>query len=368
MRKLWTVCVLVLFVAGTAQACGDDSDDGDSGGGGDEASGDTETLDVRFMQPIPESTAFYPYLIADELGYFEEEGLDVELLPSGETETTLQLAAGNIDIGAINPPEIMQGLETGEDWTVFYDFYQANVFSIVTPEGSGIDDVADLEGMVLGITSQGGGELPLVEAALQEEGLVADEDVQLQVVGDGGPQVALAIERGTIDAYAAAIQDMVALEVEGLTLNDITPDVFANLPANSLVMQTSEFETEDGRRMAEGFARAWAKATYVGVADPDFVYEIGLVRVPEETEDETFGRPFFETVLDLTELEGDLFGELGADRWQISQDLLLDVELLSEPIDPETFLDDSVIAYANDFDPTEVEADIEEYREANLEG
>lgn len=355
IKKTLLLAILAAAFVGVA-ACGDEetSDGSEDGGSGE--------LDVRFIQPIPESLAFYPYFIADELGYFADEGLNVELIPSGQTEQTLQLAANNVDIAAINPPEVLESLESGEDWVVFYDFYQSNVFSIKTPEDSDITTVADLDGGVLGITSRGGGELPLVEAALEDAGLVADEDVELLVVGDGGPQSARALEDGRIDAYSAAIQDFVGIEVSGIALRDITPDEFVTLPSNSLVMQRSLFESEDGRRMAEGFSRAWAKATSVGVLDKDFVHEVGEVRVPDETQDPSFSRPFLDTVLELTELQGDDFGELSAERWQISEDLLLDVGALEEEIPPDSFLEDSVIEQANEFAEDEVEADIEEYR------
>lgn len=352
-RRALVVPLLVVLVMA---ACG--GDDGDSSGDG--SSGD-DRISVRFMQPIPESMAFYPYFIADELGYFEDENLDVELLPSGETETTLQLAANNIDIGAINPPEILASLESGEDWKVFYDFVQLNVFGIVAPTDSGIDSIEDLKGKTLGITSEGGGELPVVESALKDVGLTAREDVDLLPVGDGGPASAQALEKGQIDAYAAAIQDFVGIQVSGIDLVDITPEKFLNLPSNSMVMQTSVFESEEGQEMAERFSRAWAKATYAGLFDPDFVYEIAKERVPEEASDETFGRPFFEGVLAYSEPPEDVFGELHEDKWTLIEEMLLDVGALEEEIPPDQFLDSAVIDAANDWSREDVEADVEAY-------
>jgi NitT/TauT family transport system substrate-binding protein len=352
MRRGRALAALTMAVALTGAACAGD-------GGGETEEG---LLKVRFQQPIPESMAFFPYFVAQEFGYFEDEGLEVELTPSGETETTLQLAAGNIDIGAINPPEILASLTSGEDWVVFYDFYQENVFSIKAPGDSGISDMAGLEGKVLGITSEGGGELPLIEAALQEVGLTSGEDVELLAVGDGGPASAQALKDGTIDAYAAAIQDFVAIELEGVPLVDLTPTRFAELPANSLVVTREFFESEDGRTIVDGFARAWAKATYVGLNDPDLVYSIAQERVPEEAGDETFGRPFFETVLALIEPPGEDFGELNPDKWQLSEDLLIEVGELEEPIPPDSFLDDSAIAHANDWDESEVQQDMESFQ------
>lgn len=351
-RGLWVLGIILGLVA---SACGGSGDEpGESGADG--------TIHVRFMQPIPESMAFYPYFIADEFGYFEDEGLDVELLPSGETETTLQLAGGNIDIGAINPPEILAALESGEDWKVFYDFVQTNVFGIMAPADSGITSMADLDGMTLGITSEGGGELPFVEAALRDVGLEARTHVELIAVGDGGPASAQALRRGRVDAYAAAIQDFVGIEVGGLELTDITPDRFANLPSNSMVMQTSVYESDEGREMAERFSRAWAKATYVGLTDPDLVYAIAQERVPEEAQDEEFGRPFFQGVLDYSEPPNDVFGELHPDKWQDIEELLLEADALEESIPPDRFLDSSVIEAANEWDRSDVEADIESYR------
>lgn len=352
MQRGRALAALMTAVVLLGAACG--------GGGGGKTEGGL--LKVRFQQPIPESMAFYPYFVAQEFGYFKDEGLEVELVPSGQTETTLQLAAGNIDIGAINPPETLVSLTSGEDWVVFYDFYQKNVFSIKAPEDSGIQSVADLKGKVLGITSLGGGELPLVEAALQEVGLTSGKDVKLLAVGDGGPASAQALKDGTIDAYAAAIQDFVGIELAGEPLVDLTPTKFAELPSNSMVMTRELYESADGQKIAEGFARAWAKATYVGTYDPNLVYEIAKQRVPEEAGDETFGKPFFDVVLSLIQPPGDEFGEIDPDKWQLSEDLLLEVGELTDPIPPDSFLDDGVIGFANDWDRAQVEKDADSFQ------
>ena len=61
----------------------------------------------------------------------------------------------------------------------------SDVFTIaVTPE-SGVTSLEDLDGEALGVTDLGGGEMPLVRAALDSVGLSFDDDVELTVIGAG---------------------------------------------------------------------------------------------------------------------------------------------------------------------------------------
>jgi ABC-type nitrate/sulfonate/bicarbonate transport system substrate-binding protein len=94
-----------LAVAGamTLAACGG-GDGGDSGNG----SGD-DVVTIDFLQPLPKSMAFYPLFVGEQLGYFEEEGIEVNLLPSGDVPATVIVPTGQADIGATAASFISRG-------------------------------------------------------------------------------------------------------------------------------------------------------------------------------------------------------------------------------------------------------------------
>ena len=67
------LAVMVAAVIAIGAGCGDDDDDG--GGGGGDGGG---TQEVIYNLPTPPSALFYPTLVAEELGFFEEEGVSPE--------------------------------------------------------------------------------------------------------------------------------------------------------------------------------------------------------------------------------------------------------------------------------------------------
>ena len=120
---------------------------------------------IDFLQPLPKSMAFYPLFVGDQLGYFAEEGIEVNLLPSGDIPATVIVPTGQADIGATTPTNIVQAAAAGEDFALVYEYYQKNVFSMVVPADSEVQEVADLEGMNVGATSEDSGDYAVAQAA-----------------------------------------------------------------------------------------------------------------------------------------------------------------------------------------------------------
>jgi NitT/TauT family transport system substrate-binding protein len=355
MRRIRFIGLLAIAALVTS-ACGEDA-----GGGG----GDGEVVTIDFLQPLPKSIAFYPLFVSERLGYFEEEGVEVNLLPSGDIPATVIVPAGNADIGATTPTNIVVGASEGEDFELIYEYYQRNVFSIVVPESSDVQDVAGLEGLNIGITSEGAGDAALTRAALTQAGLDPEQDVTITVVGEGGPTVANALEDGSIDAYTGAINDLVGLQVAGIEFRNITPESLDILPASSMIARSSDID--EMADAMEGFLRAWAKGTYAGMVNPDAVFEMAREEVPEEAQDEEFGRVFLEQAIELqTPAEGeDSFGALRPDAWSAVMEQLIEGGELEESFDPGTFLNDRFIEAANDWDRAEVEEEINDWLAEN---
>jgi NitT/TauT family transport system substrate-binding protein len=325
-----------------------------------------EVVTIDFLQPLPKSMAFYPLFVGDVLGYFAEEGIEVNLLPSGDIPATVIVPSGQADIGATTPTNIVQAAAAEEDFVLVYEYYQHNVVSIVVPADSDVETIADLEGMTVGVTSEGAGDAALARAALQEVGLSPDDDVEIVVAGDGGPAVAEALRGGRLDAFSGAINDIVALQVAGIELREITPDSFALYPASSMIVRSGTLEEEADS--ITRFLRAWSKATYAGMLNRDMVFAIAEDEVPEETGDEEFGRIFLDLAIDLqTPVEGiDAFGSVRPDAWTVVQEAMVEGGELEEVFDPSTFLDDSLLADVNDWDRDEVESEVDAWAAENL--
>jgi NitT/TauT family transport system substrate-binding protein len=167
LRRRLTVAATLALAATTLAACGSDS--GDDGDGGSGADGLTEvTLQLQWLP----QAQFAGYYAAVEQGFFEEEGLDVEIVPSGgDIVPQDSLANGDSDFAIAWVPKVLGSIEQGANLTNVAQVFQRSGTLQVAWADSGIDSVDDFEGKRIG--SWGFGNEWEIFAAMAAEGLDA---------------------------------------------------------------------------------------------------------------------------------------------------------------------------------------------------
>lgn len=351
----------VLTLALGVSACGgdDESDSASTGGGGSEGG---EMTTIKFIQPLPESVYFYPLIVGKELGYFEAEGVNVELLPASEdVPLSAFVSNGDADIAAAGAAEVLQGLAEGAEYDVIYDYYTKSAENLVVPEDSPIQSAEELEGKTVGLSSDE--DSSFLQASLDAAGLERGDLAGTPKVGTSGPIVADAIRNDKIQAYSGALSDFAALEASGIPVRDITPEELARTPAASFIAAPGVLEEKS--EAIEGFLRAWAKATHAGVANREAVEQMARAAVPEEWRPEKIGEAALDVSIDYQTPVNDIYGELQPDVWDQAQQQLFETDELAEEVEVDAFLDDRFIEEANNFDHDEVKTDTDEWLEQN---
>lgn len=142
---------------------------GDSGDGGDAGSdGDLTPVKLQ-LQWLPQGQ-FAGYFAAVENGYFEEEGLEVEIIPSGgDIVPQDALANGDVDYAIAWVPKVLGSIEQGANLTNIAQIFQRSGTLQVSWADSDISSVADFEGKKIG--SWGFGNEWEIFAAMAAEGL-----------------------------------------------------------------------------------------------------------------------------------------------------------------------------------------------------
>jgi NitT/TauT family transport system substrate-binding protein len=148
---------------------------GCTSGGGDTGGGDGDFEPITSiklqLQWLPQAQ-FAGYYIAQEQGYFEEEGFDdVEIVPSGgDIVPQDALVAGDVDFAIAWVPKVLGTLEaTGAQLTDIAQVYHKSGTLQVSYKGDGITSPADFEGKRIG--SWGFGNEWEIFAAMAAEGL-----------------------------------------------------------------------------------------------------------------------------------------------------------------------------------------------------
>jgi ABC-type nitrate/sulfonate/bicarbonate transport system substrate-binding protein len=361
MRKI-PIVLSIAAVLATAVGCG--GSDSDSGG-----SSDSEGLiPVNFALANERSIQYHPYYVARDAGFFEEEGLDVDMsIYSGGGAAVQQLVAGNADILGVGAASAISAIDSGQDLVWSYSYFYENIFTMVTPADSGIESLEDLRGQTVGITDPGGGEVPLVRSVFASAGMVDGEDYQMLAVGEGGQLTYDALDKGQVQAYVSSVYDVASIEAAGMELNRILPEEFVYTPSIGNV--TTRETLEDNRDLVVKFNRAIAKATVFSQQNPDAARAIARDQQPELFDDPALADAMWDTTQRLLtppdSVDSDVLGAHYYDGWELyiesSSEGTAEEGALQTDIDVRSVADESLLEEVNDFDQDAVRKTADEY-------
>src|SRR5690554_2221934 len=203
----------------------------------------------------------FPIFIAQEMGYYAEEGLDVTLNYSkGSSDAARQLAAGNADWGIFSSAATMITVQRGFPLKAIMQIYYPDSFDIVVPQGSDINTIADMKGQIIGVSDLAGGEVPMTRASIVESGLSEGRDIRHVLAGEGDPTTVRSFEQGRIQAYAGSKRDLLLLPAPAIPTRSKTPEAIARFPGDAMVVrqETYDEETEKLTKFVRATLKGWA--------------------------------------------------------------------------------------------------------------
>jgi len=270
MRKLTRIAVAAAVALATLTACGGD---------GDQAGTAEETVRWAIPGVTTAPAQAMAGLLPVVLGYWEEEGVNVEIQRlAGAGEVVQSLAAGQTDVGNISTGNLLEARQAGSEIVAFYTQFTKNFLAPAVPEDSDIESIADMRGATIGVASLESGTIPLITSMLGSEGISEDE-VTFVAVGRGS-DVAEVLNRGRIDVVGLPDSDQAALEALGIPLRVISNDYFDSLGFQQVQVASSEW-MEGRKDTIVKLHRAFAKATLFAMENPEAVVRLNWAAFPE---------------------------------------------------------------------------------------
>jgi NitT/TauT family transport system substrate-binding protein len=233
---------------------------------------------------------FAPVFVAQELGYFTEQGLEVELRAfAGGSEMIAQLATNDLNSGIGGAgPGLFNAFNNGLPVRIIAPGHSEGN-PVATPlvvakakcESGEITSVADLKGKKVSINAPGATEYWLSQA-LATGGLTMD-DIELQTLPF--PDAVVALEGGAIDAAILGEPTATLAEQRGIGVRLVTDfDVQGIQP--TVVYGNTDFlaeQPEAAKGLMVGYMKAVRAIMERGFTDPEILPIIAeYTQLPEE--------------------------------------------------------------------------------------
>jgi NitT/TauT family transport system substrate-binding protein len=306
----------------------------------------------------------YPYITnAQALGFFEEQGVDVEVvMGQGSPQILSLLVAGTVDLVFCNPePMIQLNVDRSMNLVSLFPVIESQ-YILSVPEGSAIQTVEDLKGKRIGMFSPQSG-IDYLKARLVDAGMTTD-DIQIIPTGFGG-QVISAVKNSQVDAIMYWSDAMQLFKFSGLNLRLLPKAEWEHGMYQYIGVTRRELVDEKAEALRRAL-RAMAQGQMMSVVSPEFTVKAYWKQYPNQApkpgeedksmqqnltrvhaQNEIIGLPPNPTKKDLMEFQ---WGDQSADAWSRIQDKLMKAESLSKKVDPTTQFDKRFLEFANGFD------------------
>ena len=253
-------------------------------------------------------------VMADKLGYFAEEGLELEIIPGGPNiDGVASVASGANNFASISSsPSLMLARSAGLPIKCVAAGYQKHPFTYFSLTGNPISTPADMVGKKIG--TQGTAQI-LLRALLAKNG-ISEDDVEVVVMGSD----MAALKAGQVDAVTGWQTNVGALSVLGdervdLMLWDAGIQLYANpyYTTDSMLQDNGDKITAAIRAISRGWGAVHA--------DPEAGVDALVERYPNLDKDSEMKA--VDLVLgfsfnDATAANG--WGQMTPDNWQAQID------------------------------------------------
>ena len=324
-------CGLVLFVAVAlvTTACGSDDTTTTSAAAVETTSAPATTAaPVTTSPPEPVSvslrlpwflgTQFAGELVAQEKGFFTDEGLQVTINPGGfDTNSITLVAAGTDTFGLHDMNSLVFAASEGIPLITSATFLQKHPGAVMARADSGIETLEDFAGATVGF--QEGGPWMLTQAMLVKNGIDLDSVNKVTVGFDLTPLL-----QGDIDLYTTfATNEPIMAGLQGVDTNVWVPfDFGVETSANALFTTKSYFE--ENPDVVCGMVRAIARGWEYAHENPDETTDIVVASDPDNLDRDTERLILDATLVHIRTPESieNGMGFMTADRWQTVVDVL----------------------------------------------
>ncbi len=268
---------------------------------------------------------FAPYYVAQEMGYFAEQGFDVTFAQSSESDLVRLVGTGEIPFALVSGEQVLLARASDVPVVYIYEMFDQFPVGVAALAESGIETPADLAGRTVGTPLMEGASYIGLEALLFSAGLT-DSDLSVQATGFTQVETLLTGRADAVVVYTN--NEPIQLEAQG---EDIVLIPVSGLVSNGLI--TNEDTIANNPELVERMVAAFHAGLTYTIENPGdaFMMSAGYI---EGLDDPAVAEVQREVLARSIEMwDGDPVGQTDPADWASMQDVLLQMGLIEEPLD-----------------------------------
>jgi len=287
-----------------------------------------KTRVTLFLSYIP-SVQFAPVYVAENRGYFADEGIDVRFESGNEADGVERIATNDLQFALVSGDQVLLARANQRPLVYIFEWYHNYPVGVASPVDLNITKPADLAGHVIGIPVLQGASYIGLRALLNAGGLSEADLGELRPIGYTAPQNIC--EHKVDAAVVYIVNEPLAIEQQCTKVNVIKVLDYATLVSNGMV--TNEKTIRDHPNLVRGMTRALQRGLADTLADPDAAFQISVKNYVTDLQQDQYDTQH-QVLLNSLELwRSDRLGQTSPAAWEATQEILLETKLLAQPLD-----------------------------------
>jgi NitT/TauT family transport system substrate-binding protein len=282
---------------------------------------------IRLSMGYIPNIQFAPLYVAAEKGYFTDAGVEIEFAYMDENQAAALIGANDLQFGVISGEQVLLARAQGLPVVYVAAWYQKYPVSVIALSTQGITTPSDLRGKTIGLPGLYGANYIGLRALLHAGGL-SESDVTLDSIGYTQVEALASGREQTVSVYTA--NEPVQLRAQGYAVTELRVADYVQLASNGLI--TNETTAAGNPTLVQAMVAAILRGISDTISDPQAAFQISMGYVETLAQsDATVQKQVLATSIELW--KANRLGESNSLAWENMQTVLLDVGLLTQPLD-----------------------------------